>query len=233
MILSRTRLSRSVLFLSLWSALTFGIVGPIERAHSQEALETLDLDPLRRFIPRPDIFMPVPGGVSALTPPSDYENTTIEEQSAQMHGGLIVGYCLKASCRNITHLVVLQVCNNQIGGPDGTDYLTLAVVRLPFGKKPGFLKSLQGRDYAYNFRDYGPHEQTLPILDSMINGADALYALSADGTGPIAPLEYTGESPSPQQGRETLALHATMFKNADGVPYPHFEVRHLCQQPVS
>lgn len=223
-------LLRLIRYLPLWCALAFG---PIGMAVGQDATDAIDLDPLRRFIPRADIFMPVPGGVSALTRPADAENATIEEQSSQMHGGLIVGYCLKASCRRITHLVVLQVCSNQIGGPNGTDYLTLAVVRLPFGKKPGFLKSLQGRDYAYNFRDYGPFEQDLPILDNMLNGADALYALSADGTGPIAPLEYSGNQPVARQGRETRALQATMFRNDDGVPYPHFEVRHLCQQPVS
>jgi hypothetical protein len=230
---SGSRLSKPVLVLFLWCALIPGSIGPSGTAAGQDAVDALDLDPLRRYIPRADIFMPVPGGVSALTLPRDMTNATIEEQSTQMHGGLIIGYCLKASCRNITHLVVLQVCSNQIGGPDGSDYLTLAVVRLPFGKKPGFLKSLQGRDYAYNFRDYGPYEEVLPIRDNMVNGADALYALSADGTGPIAPLEYAGDRPSPKQGHETLALHATMFQNPDGVPYPHFEVRHLCQQPVS
>lgn len=195
------------------------------------SIDGVDLDPLRRYIPRPDIFMPIPGGVSALTPPADYEGT-IEEQSAQMHGGLIVGYCLKASCRYVTHLVVLQVCNNQIGGPEGTDYLTLAVVRLPYGSKPGFLKSLQGRDYAHNFKAYGPYEQSLP-LDSASNKVEALYAMAADGAGPIAPLDYEGQTPVSQQSPETLALHATMFKNPDGVPYPHFQVRHLCQQPIS
>jgi len=86
-------------------------------AHAQESpgdlADGIDLDPLRQFIPRPDIYMPIPGGVSALTEaPANAE--TIEEQAAQMHGGLIVGYCLKASCRYVTHLVVLQVCHNQI-----------------------------------------------------------------------------------------------------------------------
>ncbi len=152
-----------------------------------------NLDPLRSFIPRDDIFMPVPGGVSALTSPSA-EADTIEEKAAKMHGGMIIGYCLKSSCRYITHLVVLQVCYNQIGGPDGTDYLTLAVVRLPYGNKPGFLKSLQGRDYAYNFEAYGPFEQNLPI-DSASNKVEALYAMAADGAGPIAPLEYLGQAP--------------------------------------
>lgn len=191
----------------------------------------IDLDPLRQFIPRADIYMPVPGGVSALTEaPANAE--TIEEQAAQMHGGMIVGYCLKASCRYVTHLVVLQVCHNQIGGPNGTDYLTLAVVRLPYGKKPGFLKSLQGRDYAYNFKAYGPYEQNLP-LESASNKVEALYAMAADGAGPIAPLDYEGQTPIAKQSPETLALHATMYRNDDGTPYPRFQVRHLCQQPVS
>ncbi|MGI9436237.1 MAG: hypothetical protein ACR2Q4_15675 [Geminicoccaceae bacterium] len=191
----------------------------------------IDLDPLRQFIPRADIYMPIPGGVSALTEaPTNAE--TIEEQAAQMHGGLIVGYCLKASCRYVTHLVVLQVCHNQIGGPNGTDYLTLAIVRLPYGKKPGFLKSLQSRDYAYNFRAYGPYEQNLP-LESASNKVEALYAMAADGAGPIAPLDYEGQTPIARQSPETLALHATMYRNDDGTPYPRFQVRHLCQQPVS
>ena len=191
----------------------------------------IDLDPLRQYIPRDDIYMPIPGGVSALTRAPDHAKT-IEEQAAQMHGGLIIGYCLKASCRYVTHLVVLQVCHNQIGGPDGSDYLTLAVVRLPYGKKAGFLKSLQGRDYAYNFEAYGAYEQHLPI-DSASNKVEALYAMAADGEGPIAPLDYQGQTLKPQQPPETLALHATIYRNADGVPYPHFKVRHLCQQPVS
>ncbi|NJO37239.1 MAG: hypothetical protein HC871_05995 [Rhizobiales bacterium] len=201
-------------------------------ASDPDSADAIDLDPLRRYIPRADIFMPIPGGVSALTRPPAGSAHTIEEQAAQMHGGLIIGYCLKASCRYVTHLVVLQVCNNQIGGPDGSDYLTLAVVRLPYGNKPGFLKSLQGRDYAYNFRAYGPYEQSLP-LGSASNKVEALYAMAADGAGPIAPLDYLGQTPNPQQSPETLALLATMFKNADGVPYPHFQVRHLCQQPIS
>lgn len=198
-----------------------------------QMVEGLDLDPLRRFIPRADIYMPIPGGVSALTMPNgDIDTLSIEEQATQMHGGLIVGYCLKASCRYVTHLIVLQVCNNQIGGPDGTDYLTLAVVRLPYGNKPGFLKSLQGRDYAYNFEAYGPYEQSLPI-DSASNKIEALYAMGADGAGPIAPLAYLGQTPKAKQEPETLALHATMYRNDDGVPYPYFQVRHLCQQPIS
>ena len=191
-----------------------------------------DLDPLRRFIPRADIYMPVPGGVSALTRPTTDAAATIEEKSAQMHGGLIVGYCLRASCRYITHLVVIQVCYNQIGGPNGTDYLTLAVVRLPYGNKPGFLKSLQGRDYARNFHAYGPFEQNLP-LGYTSDSVDALYAMAADGVGPIAPLDYLGQTPNPEQSLKTLALHATMYRNDDGAPYPYFQVRHLCQQPVS
>jgi len=220
--------------LALCLALTGGAMTRAEIAFGQTSngVDADNLDPLRRYIPRADIFMPVPGGVSALTPPTIDAETTIEGQAAQMHGGLIIGYCLKASCRYITHLVVLQVCYNQIGGPEGTDYLTLGVVRLPYGNKPGFLKSLQGRDYARNFHAYGPFEQNLP-LDYTSDSVDALYAMAADGVGPIAPLDYLDQAPSPNQSPETLALHATMYRNDDGVPYPYFEVRHLCQQPVS
>ncbi len=221
------RFSRSLPYaLCLLAAVTGSCSSP---AADREIVS--DLDPLRRFVPRADIFMPIPGGVSALTRPQN-DTGTIEEQAAQMHGGLIVGYCLKASCRYVTHLVVLQVCSNRIGGPEGTDYLTLAVVRLPYGNKPGFLKSLQGRDYARNFEEFGPYEQSLPI-DSASNKVEALYAMAADGAGPIAPLDYLGGTLNPQQGPETLALHTTLFRNADGVSYPHFQVRHLCQQPVS
>jgi len=218
----------------MWALLqlvVFAIFWSLSAVAQENSTGQIDLDPLRQYIPSPDIFMPIPGGVSALTTPPA-EADTIEEKSAKMHGGLIIGYCLKASCRYVTHLVVLQVCHNQIGGPDGSDYLTLAVVRLPYGKKAGFLKSLQGRDYAYNFDAYGPYEQNLPI-DSASNKVEALYAMAADGAGPIAPLDYQGQAPSTDQSPETLALHATMYQNPDGVPYPRFEVRHLCQQPVS
>lgn len=175
--------------------------------------------------------MPVPGGVSALTnAPADA--LTIEERAAQRHGGLIVGYCLRASCRYVTHLVVIQVCSNQISGPNGSDKLVLAIARLPYGGKPGHLTSLQGRDYAYNFVTYGPFEQIMPI-GTVGDKIDALYALAADGVGPIAPLAYLGQQPKQPQSHETLALHMIMYKNPTGTPYPYFQVRHLCQQPVS
>lgn len=190
-----------------------------------------DQDPLRHYLPDESIFMPVPGGVSALTTPTA-EAETIEDRAAQLHGGLIVGYCLRASCRYVTHLVVIQVCFNQISGPDGSDKLVLAVVRLPYGNKPGHLKSLQGRDYAYNFETFGPYEQVMPI-DTMSDKVEALYALAADGLGPIAPLDYEDSGLRQPQSSETLALHVTMYQNETGTPYPYFQVRHLCQQPLS
>lgn len=223
-------IGRTSLMLLAVIAMSLVIFGGRSFGQSSGGPGQADLDPLRRFIPRDDIFMPVPGGVSALaSPPAHAE--TIEDQATQMHGGLIIGYCLRASCRYVSHLVVLQVCNNLLGGPDGTDYLTLAVVRLPFGKTPGFLKSLQGRDYAYNFETYGPFEQNLPI-DST-DKVEALYALAADGAGPIAPLDYLGQTPKQPQSPETLALHMTIYQNDTGTLYPYFQVRHLCQQPVS
>jgi hypothetical protein len=221
------------LLLALWTAISQGsgdAFGDVVTPSSHiPANGSLDLDPLRRYVPGADLYMAVPGGVYAVTDTSKLE--TLEEQEAQRHGGIIVGYCLKSSCRRVTHLVVIQICNSKIGGPDGTDYLTLGVVRLPYGKTPGFLKSLQGRDYAYNFEAYGPFEQNLPI-DST-GQVEAVYGLNADGAGPIEPLEYLGQHPKQPQGRETLALDMTMFRNEAGISYPAFQVRHLCEQPVS
>jgi hypothetical protein len=202
-----------------------------DRLQAQPASGPLDQDPLRHYLPDATLFMPVPGGVSALTDGAA-ASETIEERAAQRHGGLIVGYCLRASCRYVTHLAVIQVCSNLISGPDGSDKLVLAVVRLPYGNKPGYLKSLQGRDYAHNFQTYGPFEQTLP-LSVISNKVEALYALAADGVGPIAPLDYQGQQLKQPQGSETLALHMTMYQNPTGTPFPYFQVRHVCHQPVS
>jgi hypothetical protein len=207
------------------------LIGASDRPSAQSADGPLDLDPLRHYVPDDHIYMPVPGGVYALTDiPPGFE--TIEDQRSQRNGGLIIGYCLRSSCRYISHLVVVQVCSAQIDGPDGTDSLVLAVVRLPYGKKPGFLKSLQGRDYAYNFHHFGPHEQVLPLgnVDSKV---EALYALAADGVGPIKPLDFQGQQPKQPQSSETVALHLTMFPNDQGYPAPYFQVRHLCQQPIT
>lgn len=220
--------------LMLMVAITLSPGASINRAFggapAQSSYGPVDLDPLRQYLPRQDIYMPVPGGIVALTDePADAR--TIEERAATRHGGMIVGYCLKASCRHVTHLAVLQVCSNRIGGPNDANQLVLAVVRLPYGKTPGFLKSLQGRDYARNFVDFGPFNQHLPS-DSTVD-VEALYALSADGMGPVAPLEYRGPVPKQPQSHETIALHLTMLKNARGITFPRFEVRHLCQQPVS
>lgn len=204
--------------------------GALGESAVQSSYEAIDRDPLRAYLPRSDIYMPVPGGIAAVTDGAA-PDSTIEEQATQRHGGLIVGYCLRASCRRVTHFAVLQVCSNRIGGIDDSDQLVLAVVRLPYGDTPGFLKSLQGRDYARNFVDYGPFNQNLPSDDTA--EVEALYALSATGMGPVAPLDYLEQSPKRSQDRETLALHMTMLVNANGRPFPRFEVRHLCQQPVS
>ncbi|MGI9433459.1 MAG: hypothetical protein ACR2Q4_01285 [Geminicoccaceae bacterium] len=219
--------------LALWASIGGGIQDRFAEAGSSpsaaSAYGNIDIDPLRGYVPRADLYMPVPGGVYAVTDTSDLQ--TIEEQEAQRHGGIIVGYCLKASCRRVTHLVVIQVCSGKIGGPDGTDYLTLGVVRLPYGKTAGFVKSLQGRDYAYNFEAFGPFEQILSI-DSA-GQVEALYALDTDGAGPVEPLDYLGQMPKQPQRQETLALNLTMFQNETGTSYPFLQVRHLCEQPVS
>ncbi len=221
----------AILFLMLSLGFQAADAQSSDNLSKKRAENSLDQDPLRHYLPDSTIYMPVPGGVSALTTPSA-EAKTIEDRAAQLHGGLIVGYCLRASCRYVTHLVAIQVCNNQISGPDGADKLVLGIVRLPHGNKPGYLTSLQGRDYAYNFQAYGPYKQPMPI-DTLSDKVEALYALAADGVGPIAPLDYLGQQPKQPQSSETLALHMTMFQNETGTPYPYFQVRHLCQQPIS
>lgn len=190
-----------------------------------------DVDPLRHFLPRPDIYMQVPGGITALTSDAD-AGRTIDDIAANRHGGLIVGYCLRASCRYVTHLAVLQVCSNRIGGPGDSSRLVLAIIRLPYGNTPGFIKSLQGRNYAFNFAAYGMFDQTLTV--GSVDRVEALYALSSDGVGPVAEIDYLGQAPSLQQSSTTLAMHMTMMQNpASGLVFPHLEIRHYCEQPVS
>ena len=194
--------------------------------------EPLDLDPLRRFLPRLDVYMQVPGGIAALTDDAE-DRSTIEKIAANRHGGLIVGYCLRASCRYVTHLAVFQVCSNRIGGPGDSNRLVLAVIRLPYGDTPGFIKSLQGRNYAFNFTEYGMSDQPLTVGSS--DRVEALYALLADGAGPVAEVDYdVNQTPAPRQSSNTLALHMTMTRNpTSGRLFPHLEVRHFCEQPVS
>src|SRR5262245_12569453 len=84
----------------------------------------LDQDPLRHLLPREDLFMQVPGGVLAVTGGAD-PTLPVEARSADRHGGLVVGYCLRSSCTRITHLAVLQVCGNRVGGPGRTSNLFL------------------------------------------------------------------------------------------------------------
>jgi len=193
----------------------------------------VDLDPLRRFLPRSDIFMPVPGGIAAVSgDPAQGESGSVAERAQRLHGGLVVGYCLRASCSRVTHLAILQVCNSRIGGLDGSDRLILGVVKLPFGDVPGRLMSLQGRNYVENFSLYGPYTQDL--VDE--TGADnsALHNIWAEGMGPVAPLQYLGLSVKAQQSRETIALQMTVvpFQRSD-LRLPRLEVRHFCEKPMS
>lgn len=191
----------------------------------------MNTDPLRQFLPRRDLFMPLPGGVAATT--SDAEaGASVEETLRQNHGGLVVGYCLKSSCSRVTHLAVLQVCGSRIGGPKGRDELVLGFVKLPLGHMPGYLMSLQGRNYADNFSANGPVRQELVEQDT--EGVDSLFSLWADGMGPVAPLEYLGLAISPRQGRDTLSLQLTMMRDPrTGHPFPRLEVRHLCKRSMS
>ena len=196
-----------------------------------ELAKRIDLDPLREFLPRDDIFMQVPGGVLAVEDGGTPEDT-VEQRRQNRNGGLVVGYCLRASCSHVTHLAVLQVCASQTGGPDGTDHLILGIVRLPFGETPGYLMALRGRDYVTNFFFFVPFVQ--PFVDAGTDDVTALYALSAHGMGPVAPLEYQGLSVKDDQSPDTIALQMELVRDRiSGAQFPRFEVRHYCRRHVS
>lgn len=191
----------------------------------------IDLDPLRRFLPRSDIFMPVPGGISAVSSDDD-DGDSLEARMHHLHGGLVVGYCLRASCARVTHLAILQVCNSRIGGIDGSDRLILGVIKLPFGDAPGHLMSLQGRNYTENFVLYGPYTQDL--VGWAVSGGTSLSTVLAEGMGPVAPLQYLGLSVKPQQSRETIALQLAVVRyQQSDLRLPRLEVRHFCENPMS
>ena len=106
----------------------------------------------------------------------------------------MVGYCLRSSCSWVTHLAVLQVCSNRVGGLKDADELILGVIKLPYGDMPGYLISLQGRNYIENFLRDGPYTQ--PLDDSYRPDDSSLYALWASGAGPVAPPTMEGSSGS-------------------------------------
>ncbi|MEX2629300.1 MAG: hypothetical protein WD341_05115 [Tistlia sp.] len=196
------------------------------------AAQALDGDPLRAQLPAPEHFMPVPGGQIGVSRRERRAGALIEELRPQSDGGIVVGYCLRASCSHITHLVVLQVCSNAVGGPGGADRLVLGIVRLPWGRTPGYVRTLQGRDYAANYAARGPAEQILPTIEG--GGGEALLALSTVGKGPVAPLVYEGLGVAPAQSRETLALQVvTPRDSAGGLQNARIEIRHLCQKHLS
>lgn len=181
----------------------------------------LDYDPLRRFMPSDDLFTPVPAGRLALKMEAA-EDDSFEDKRANRHGGMVMGYCLKSSCSYITHIVVEQVCANQIGGASNGQRLVLGVMKLPYGRSGGFLKSLQGRNYAENFARFGVHEVPLKQESSV------KLNVIARGMGPVAPLAFDGDKPAPVQDPATLTFQQDMMANTHV-----FEVRHLCQSPLS
>ncbi len=187
-------------------------------------------DPLRQFLPRGDIFMQVPGGVVALSGERD-PGVPVEAQERGLHGGIVVGYCLRASCSRVTHLAVLQVCNNRIGGLDDSQALILGVIKLPVGEVPGWLLSLQGRNFAENFSDHGPVRQAVPR--GLVSDGAAVHRVLAHGMGPVAPLEYQGLAIESRQSSETIALQLTDGRLGAGPPLTRLEVRHFCERPMS
>ena len=204
---------------------------PAWGASNENASRNADRDPLRKFLPRSDIYMPVPGGIAAVTGEATPAGS-VERITQDLHGGLVVGYCLRASCSRVTHLAILQVCNSRIGGLDGSDELILGVIKLPFGDIPGHLMSLQGRNYAENFSLYGPYTQDL--IDKTASRKSALQDIWAEGMGPVAPLQYLGLSVKAHQSRETIALQMAVVRfQRSQVRMPRLEVRHLCEKPMS
>lgn len=200
-------------------------------ANLPEPSGQIDLDPLRKFLPREDIFMPVPGGVLAVESDAKPEDS-VEQRRENRNGGIIVGYCLRASCSHVTHLAVLQVCGNQLGGPDGINRLILGIIRLPYGETPGYLMSLRGRDYAANFSSYGPFVQ--PLTDTGGTGVFSLYSLSAKAMGPVAALEFQGLQVKDDQRPETVALQMEVVRvGISGPPFARFAIRHYCRQQLS
>jgi len=195
-------------------------------AAGQDGLEPidpakLDHDPLRRFVPSADLFTPVPAGRLALKMEAA-DDDSFEDKRASRHGGMVMGYCLKSSCSYITHIVVEQVCANQIGGAANGQRLVLGVMKLAYGLSGGYLKSLQGRNFAENFARYGAHE--VPLAEQ----SDVKLNVVARGMGPVAPLVFDGDRPAAVQDRATLTFQQDMI---DGTHV--FEVRHLCQAPLS
>ena len=193
--------------------------------------DEIDLDPLRRYLPRGDIYMQVPGALLAVEETAA-EAETVEERAYGRHGGLVVGYCLRSSCTWVTHLVVLQVCSNRVGGPKDAEELVLGVIKLPYGDMPGQLVTLQGRNYIENVQRNGPYTQA---LDGTFRPDDSsLYALWANGAGPVAPMAYLGLAIDRKQSTHTLALQMGIARNQrTGWRVPRLEVRHLCERPMS
>ena len=98
----------------------------------------LDTDPLRQFVPSPMLFQPVPAGLLAVKSEAA-EDDSFEDRRDQRHGGMIMGYCFKFACSYVSHIVVEQVCANQIGGAGKSQRLVLGVIKMPYGKRPGYL----------------------------------------------------------------------------------------------
>ncbi len=220
-------LSISLILLCLATSLCTARAQP----SSKTSHVTLDSDPLRLFLPPSNLYMKVPGAHWVVEDAQD-SNAHFEELRDKRNGGIVVGYCLRASCSSVTHLAVWQICKGRIGGPKGDQRLVLGVVRLPYGRDPGYLKALQGRNYAQNFVKYGPYNQVLEATDDGI--VSSLYALWSLGMGAVQALEYLGLLLTQPQNSDSRTLHlATLQDQLTGVDIPRFEVRHLCQSQVS
>lgn len=196
------------------------------------AEEANERDPLRQFLPPSNLFIPVPGGIAAVGDPG-VDTGAFEERKAKRNGGLVIGYCLILSCNRVTHLAVLQICDNRIGGLTGKQELILGVVRLPSGNTPGYIKALQGRNYAVNFRLNGPIEQAL-TPGGVAESNSANFMVDAEGMGPVAAMEYQGLTVKALQRADTITLQlVSVGSQGSDIYFPRFEVRHLCEMQFS
>ncbi len=160
------------------------------------------------------------------------DDATFEEKRERRNGGLVYGYCLRACCSYVTHIAVAQICNNQVGGKNGLNQLILGIIKIPFGRSKGYLLGLEGRNYAINYQEFGPWEQILVKNDT--KEGSALYQISAVSKGPVFPLEFDGMTPKADQDENTRTFQMVVRQSVEtGLLFPSFEVRHLCEQPIS
>lgn len=95
-------LSISLILLCLATSLCTARAQP----SSKTSHVTLDPDPLRRFLPPSNLYMKVPGAHWAVEDAQD-SNAHFEELRDKRNGGIVVGYCLRASDCPMARILVI------------------------------------------------------------------------------------------------------------------------------